>query len=101
MGDVPVTVALTRLGSYTGPGEYEMAATVSSGNPDSFPALDVGGRTFSNGEGSTAVVTVAADGSGTVMATGLVELTSAQGTAPDPNARIDFAMQWTCQGTGN
>ena len=100
-GDPPITVALTRLGSYTGPGQYEMAATTSSGNPDSFPALDVGGRTFSNGEGSAAVVTVAADGSGTITATGLVELASPQVASPDPNARVDFAMQWTCQGTGN
>ena len=100
-GDPPITVALTRLGSYTGAGQYEMAATVSSGNPDAFPSLDVGGRTFSNGEGSAATVTVAEDGSGTVTATGLVELASPQVASPDPNARVDFAMQWTCQGTGN
>ncbi len=100
-GDPPVTVALTRLGSYTGAGQYEMAATTTSGNPDAFPALDVGGRTFSNGEGSAAVVTVAADGSGTITATGLVEIASPQVTSPDPDARVDFAMQWTCQGTGN
>ena len=101
LGDVPVTVALTRLGSYTGPGQYEMAATTTAGNPDAFPALDVDGRTFSNGEGSAAVVTVAADGSGTITATGLVELASPQVASPDPDARVDFAMQWTCQGTGN
>ncbi len=101
-GDPPITVALTRLGSYTGAGQYEMAATTTAGNPDAFPALDVGGgRTFSNGEGSAAVVTVAADGSGTITATGLVEIAAGQGSAPDPNARLDFAMQWTCQGTGN
>jgi hypothetical protein len=101
LGDVPVTVALTRLGSYTGPGQYEIAATTTAGNPDAFPALDVDGRTFSNGEGSAAVVTVAADGSGTITATGLVELASPQVASPDPDARVDFAMQWTCQGTGN
>ena len=101
LGDVPVTVALTRLGSYTGPGQYEMAAMTTTGNPDAFPALDVDGRTFSNGEGSAAVVTVAADGSGTIVATGLVELASPQVASPDPDARVDFAMQWTCQGTGN
>ena len=101
-GDPPITVALTRLGSYTGAGEYEMAATTTSGNPDAFPALDVGGgRTFSNGDGSTGVVTVAEDGSGTITATGLVEISPGQGAAPDPSARLDFAMQWTCQGTGN
>ncbi|MFZ1755022.1 MAG: hypothetical protein WAU10_14835 [Caldilineaceae bacterium] len=101
-GDPPITVALTRLGSYTGAGEYEMAATTTSGNPDAFPALDVGGgRTFSNGDGSAAVVTVAEDGSGTITATGLVEISAGQGATPDPNARLDFAMQWTCRGTGN
>jgi len=73
------------------------AAVTNSGNPDSFPALEVAGRTFSNGEGSTAVVTVAADGSGSLQATGLVELASIQVSSPDPDARIDLSMQWTCQ----
>ena len=43
------------------------------------------------------MVTVAADGSGSVQATGLVEQASIQVSNLDPNARIDFAMQWTCR----
>ena len=96
-GENKITVALSRIGAYTGPGSYELAAVTSSGNPDSFPALEVAGRTFSNGEGSTAVVTVAADGSGSLQATGLIELASIQVSNPDPDARIDLSMQWTCQ----
>lgn len=96
-GDQPITVALTRLGMYTGPGTYEIEAVRTSGIPDMFPALDIAGRTFSNGEGSTGVVTIAPDGSGSVQATGLVEIASLQVSNPDPNARVDFSMQWTCQ----
>ena len=96
-GENKITVALSRIGAYTGPGSYELAAVTSSGNPDSFPAIEVDGRTFSNGEGSTAVVTVAADGSGSLQATGLMELASIQVSNPDPDARIDLSMQWTCQ----
>ena len=96
-GDDKITIALSRIGAYTGPGRYELAAVATSGNPDSFPAIDVAGRTFSNGEGSTAVVTVAADGSGSLQATGLVELASIQVSSPDPDARVDLSMQWTCQ----
>ena len=96
-----ITVALTRLGAYTGPGEYTVVNTVNSGNPDNYPALDVDGRTFSNGEGTTAVITVAADGSGTVTATGLVELASPRVSSPDPNARLDMTMTWTCQEASN
>jgi hypothetical protein len=96
-GDAPITVALTRVGAYTGPGQYALQPSVTQGMPDMFPTLDVGGRTFTNGEGSTAVVTVNADGSGSVEATGLVEIASIQVSEPDPSARIDFSMQWTCQ----
>ena len=99
-GDNAITVALTRIGDYTGPGSYTVAATKASGIPDSFPAIDVDGRTFSNGEGSTAVITVAADGSGSVEALGLVELASINVSNPDPEARVDFSMQWTCQEQG-
>ena len=90
-------MALTRIGAYTGPGTYEMKAQASGGMLDPLPAIEVARRTFSNGSGSTAEVTVAADGSGSLQATGLVEQTSMQVSNPDPNARIDFAMQWTCQ----
>lgn len=96
-GENKLTVALTRIGAYTGPGTYTLAASTTSGNPDSFPAIEVAGRTFSNGEGSTAVVTIAADGSGSIRAAGLVELASILVAKPDPNARIDFTMQWICQ----
>lgn len=96
-GDAPITVALTRVGAYTGPGQYELQPFVTQGMPDMFPTLDVGGRTFTNGEGSTAVVVVNADGSGSVEATGLVEIASIQVSEPDPSARVDFSMQWTCQ----
>ena len=65
--------------------------------PDAFPAIDVAGRTFNNGEPSTAVVTVNADGSGTLEAHDLVEIASVQKSNPDPDARVDFTMQWTCQ----
>ena len=96
-GENKITVALSRVGAYTGPGSYELAAVTSSGNPDSFPALEVDGRTFSNGEGSTATVTINADGSGSLQATGLVEIASVQVSSPDPDASIDLSMQWTCQ----
>ncbi len=96
-GDQKMTVALTRIGQYAGPGEYELSAVTTSGLADMFPAIEVGGRTFSNGEGSTALVTVAADGSGALLATGLVEQASMQVSDPDP-ARVDFSMQWICQG---
>jgi hypothetical protein len=97
-GEQPITVALTRVGAYSGPGTYELAATATGGAmPDQFPALRVGNRMFTNGDGSTASVTINADGSGTLEATQLVEMDAMQGATPDPNARIDFAMQWTCQ----
>ena len=98
-GEQQIAVALTRVGAYTGPGTYQLAATATGGAmPDQFPALRVGKRAFSNGEGSSATVTVNADGSGTLEATGLVEIDAMQGATPDPSARLDFAMQWTCQG---
>lgn len=96
-GDDLITVALTRIGQYTGPGTYQLEPVATEGMPDMFPTLVAAGRTFSNGQGSAAVVTVAADGSGTVEASGLVEIASIQVTSPDPDARIDFSMQWTCR----
>ena len=96
-GESKITLALTRIGQYTGPGTYTLAAQSSSGMPDMFPTIEVAGRAFSNGEGSAATVTVAADGSGTIEATGLVEIASVQISNPDPDARIDFTMTWTCK----
>ena len=97
VGDDAITVALTRIAAYTGPGRYELQAVATSGIPDMFPAIVAAGRTFNNGDGSTAVVTVNADGSGTLEAVDLVEIASLQVSNPDPSARVDFAMQWTCQ----
>jgi hypothetical protein len=97
-GGSKITVALTRVGAYTGPGTYELKAQASGGMPDMFPTIEVAGRTFANGPDSTAVAIIAADGSGSVQATGLAEQASIQVSNPDPNARIDLAMQWTCQG---
>lgn len=98
-GEQPFGVALTRVGAYTGPGTYQLAATATGGTmPDMFPAVRVGSRAFTNGPDTTASVTVNADGSGTLEATGLVEMDAMQGATPDPSARLDFAMQWTCQG---
>lgn len=96
-GDDRITVALTRIAAYTGPGRYELQNTVTEGIPDMFPTIEAGGRAFSYGDGATAVVTMAADGSGTVEATGLVEIPSLTVSEPDPTARVDFAMQWTCR----
>ncbi len=96
-GDDRVTVALTRIAAYTGPGTYELQAVVTEGIPDMFPAIEAAGRVFSNGEGSAATVTVAADGSGSITATGLVEQESIQVSSPDPTARVDFEMEWTCR----
>jgi hypothetical protein len=97
-GDEKITVALTRIGQYTGPGEYALKTVTTTGLTDMFPAIEASGRTFSNGEGSTARVTITADGSGSIQAVGLVEQASIQVGVPDPAARIDFSMQWTCQG---
>lgn len=100
-GEQQIAVALTRIGAYTGPGTYELAATATGGAmSDQFPAVRVGNRAFTNGDDSTAAVTVNADGSGTLEATNLVEIDAMQGATPDPSARVDFAMQWTCQGGG-
>lgn len=96
-GESKITVALTRIGQYTGPGTYTLTAQSSNGLPDMFPTIEVAGHAFSNGAGSAATVTVAADGSGTIAATGLVEIASVQVANPDPNARIDVTMQWTCK----
>jgi hypothetical protein len=98
-GEQQITVALTRVGAYTGPGTYVLAVTATGGAmPDQFPTVRVGSRAFTNGDGSTASVTINADGSGSLAATGLVEMDAMQGATPDPSARVDFAMQWTCQG---
>ncbi|NCC31126.1 MAG: hypothetical protein EOM24_03770 [Chloroflexia bacterium] len=97
-GEPPITVALTRIAAYTGPGDYVLQAVATGGAiPDMFPAMTVGTRSFGIGEGSTARVTVAADGSGLLEATGLVEIASVQVSAPDPTARVDLTMQWICQ----
>lgn len=96
-GDDRITVALTRIAAYTGPGSYVLQNTVTEGIPDMFPTIEAARRTFGYGDGATAVVTVAADGSGTVQATGLVEIASLMVSDPDPAARVDFAMQWTCR----
>jgi hypothetical protein len=99
VGEQQIAVALTRIGAYTGPGTYEVAATATGGAmPDQFPAVRVGSRAFTNGADTSATITVNADGSGTLEATGLVEIDAMQGATPDPSARLDFAMQWTCQG---
>jgi hypothetical protein len=99
-----ITVTQTGVTNDEGPNDpavrhdVELAAAAPSGGMlDLFPAIEVARRTFSNGSGSTAEVTVAADGSGSLQATGLVGQASMQVSNPDPNARIDFAMQWTCQ----
>jgi hypothetical protein len=96
-GEARITHALTRIAAYTGPGSYELKAVATEGIPDMFPTIEAAGRVFSYGEGSTAVVTVAADGSGSIEANGLVEIASMQVSAPDPTARVDFSMQWTCR----
>jgi hypothetical protein len=96
-GPDKITVALTRISQYTGPGKYELLAIATKGMPDIFPTIEAAGQTYSNGEGSTAVVTIAADGSGTIQAAKLVQQASIQVSNPDPSARIDFDMQWTCQ----
>ncbi len=93
----PVIVALTALGEYTGPGEYALQHTKAGALPDMFPVLSIGDRTFERGEGATAVAQVAADGSGTFTATGLVEVASMQNSSPDPNAQVDLTVTWTCQ----
>jgi hypothetical protein len=95
-GSDKVTVALTRIAQYSGPGEYKLVAVTTTGQPDMFPAIEAAGQTYSNGEGSSAVVTIAADGSGSIQAMNLVQQDSIQISSPDPAARIDFSMQWTC-----
>ncbi len=99
VGDQKITVALTRIGAYTGPGAYPLAATTTGGAmPDMFPTVRIGNRAFQGGADTTATVTISADGSGTLAARNLVELDAMQGVTPDPNARLNFTMQWTCQG---
>ena len=94
--DASITVALTRIGAYTGPGTYDLRAETMTGDPDSFPAIDADGRFFSNGADSTTTVTISADGSGTLEAAALVEMKSISGPDPDPGARVDFTLRWTC-----
>ena len=96
-GEDAITVALTRIAAYTGPGRYELVSVSTDGIPDMFPTMEVAGRTFAEGEVTTAVVTVNADGSGTLDATGLAEIASIGVSNPDPTARVDLGMQWTCQ----
>lgn len=96
-GQGQITVALTRIAAYTGPGRYELVSVSQTGIPDMFPTISVAERTFGEGAGATAVVTVNADGSGTLDTTGLAEIASLQVTNPDPTARVDFSMQWACQ----
>jgi len=96
-GEDGITVALTRIAAYTGPGRYELVSVSTDGIPDMFPTMEVAGRTFAEGEGATAIVTVNADGSGTLDATGLAEIASIGVSNPDPTARVDLGMQWTCQ----
>ena len=96
-GEDKITVALTRIAAYTGPGQYELVSVSTDGIPDMYPTMEVAGRTFSEGAGATAVVTINADGSGTLEAIDLIEIASLQVSEPDPEARVDFAMQWTCQ----
>ncbi len=58
-GEQQITVALTRVGAYTGPGTYVLAVTATGGAmPDQFPTVRVGSRAFTNGDGSTASVTI-------------------------------------------
>ena len=92
-----VIIALTALGEYTGPGRYEMVHTTTGRLPDSFPTLAIGDRTFERGETATATAEIAADGSGTFTATGLVEIVSMQNNNPDPTAQVDLTVTWTCQ----
>lgn len=92
-----VVIALTALGEYTGPGRYEMVHTTTGRLPDAFPTLTIGDRTFERGETATAVAEIAADGSGTFTATGLVEIASMQNSNPDPTAQVDLTVTWTCQ----
>jgi len=97
-GDTPITVALARIAAYTGPGEYELQAVATGGAiPDMFPTVDVGGRSFTNGAGSTARVVIASDGSGTLEAKELTEIGSLFVAEPDPTAWVDISMRWTCQ----
>ena len=95
-GDARITVGLTRIGAYTGPGTYDLRAETMTGDPDAFPAIDADGRFFSNGADSTTTITISADGSGTLDAAGLVEMKSINGPDPDPAARVDFTLDWTC-----
>jgi hypothetical protein len=93
-----ITAALTNIGQYTGPGEYTLVAARFKGLPDAFPAIDTGERSFAGGEGSTAIVRIAADGSGQIEAKNLVEIKAAHRmTEPDPAARVNFSMRWTCR----
>jgi len=95
-----ITVALTRVGAYSAPGEYTLVST-SSGQgaiPDMLPAVDTGEQSFGEGAGSQAKVRIEADGSGRLEANGLVEIKAAHRMRePDPAARLNLVMQWTCR----
>ena len=94
----PITVALTRIAAYTGPGEYTLVSTRQGSIPDALPALDTGERSFGDGTGSMAKVMIKADGSGSLEASNLVEIKAAHRTRePDPAARVSLSRNWTCR----
>lgn len=101
MGDKnKTTVALTRVGAYTAPGEFVLASTRQGTGPipDVLPAVDTGERSFGEGSGSRATVKIEADGSGRLEATDLVETKAMHRTRePDPAARLNLVMTWTCK----
>ncbi|MCA1977612.1 MAG: hypothetical protein LDL19_00090 [Thiobacillus sp.] len=99
MGDQnKITVGLTRIGEYNGPGVYALASTRQGSIPDMLPALDTGERSFGDGTGSSATVRINADGSGILEADQLVEIKSASRMRePDPAARVKLSMRWTCR----
>lgn len=93
-----ITVALTRIAAYNGPGVYTLTSTRQGSIPDMLPALDTGERSFGDGAGSTATVRINADGSGTLEAGQLIEIKAAHRMRePDPAARAKLSMQWTCR----
>ncbi len=95
-----ITVALTRVGAYTAPGDYTLVSTGSGQGPipDMLPAVDTGEQSFGEGPGSQASVRIEANGSGRLEANGLVEIKAAHRMRePDPAARLNLVMQWTCR----
>lgn len=93
-----LTVGLTRLAAYTGPGEYTLVSTRQGGIPDMLPVMDTGARSFGAGPDSTTKVRIFADGSGTLEADNLVEIKAAHRMRePDLAARVKLSLQWTCR----